>query len=187
MLGPFSRTFHSLFLSSNPLNARSRSSPSMAIALFSSILPFSSRCRCSRNSLWISAYNPSLFFDGNRFVAFRIWRYRRSVERRDDILCLLRRLLCLLLLLLGGGVTTRLFSKPYSFCRYTPYSCMVKRFGCYVKHQKKKKRKKKRRHHFCAPPSSSSFKRFFLCLFEESIKEEEEDERARTGTSKTLP
>ena len=74
----------------------------MAIALFSSILPFSSRCRCSRNSLWISAYNPSLFFDGNRFVAFRIWRYRRSVERRDDI-CLLRLLLLLLLLLGGGG------------------------------------------------------------------------------------
>ena len=56
----------------------------MAIALFSSILLFSSRCRCSRNSRWISAYNPSLFFDGNRFVAFRIWRYKRSVERRDD-------------------------------------------------------------------------------------------------------
>ena len=66
------------------------------------------------------------------------------------------------------------------------YYCMVKRFGCYEKHQKKKKRKKKRRHHFCAP--SSSFKRFFLCLFDKSIEEEEEDERrARTGTSKTLP
>ena len=67
--------------------------------------------------------------------------------------------------LLLGVITTRPFSKPYSFCRYTTTSIQVKRFGCYVKHQKKKKRKKKRRHHFCAP-SSSSFKRFFLCLFE---------------------
>lgn len=133
MLGPFSRTFHSLFLSSNPLNARSRSSPSMAIALFSSILLFSSRCRCSRNSRWISAYNPSLFFDGNRFVAFRMRRYKRSVERRDD----------------GGGRPPKFdMSSSSSWCYYDtalffkailfvdillPYGKLVKRFGCYEK------------------------------------------------------
>ena len=172
MLGPFSRTFHSLFLSSNPLNARSRSSPSMAIALFSSILPFSSRCRCSRNSRWISAYNPSLFFDGNRFVAFRMRRYRRSVERRDF-----------------DEVPPKFDMSSFFFFFFFlvvlrqsrfrhSYAILFVDIAFWV--LRKTRKRKKKRHHFCAPHIS------FFCLSvfeskkeEDAEEEEEDDERER--------
>jgi len=82
--GPFSLTCHSLLFPSNPLNALNRSNPSMAIARFFSTSLASSSVRFSRNSSWISLYKPSLFFDGNRFVALRMFLYSRSVDREED-------------------------------------------------------------------------------------------------------
>ncbi len=82
--GPFSLTCHSLLFPSNPLNALNRSNPSMAIARFFSTSLASSSARFSRNSSWISLYKPSLFFDGNRFVALRMFLYSRSVDREED-------------------------------------------------------------------------------------------------------